>query len=391
MMAHMMSQMNDMRAEQASEREGMRMQIKSLQESFASLHATPVTTPAITPQTPTPPALPAVTVTPPSPPGQTKKKMVLPDPPRFDGNRKKYRNWRLEMEGKLRTDGCFLGSSTDQFTYIYSRLGDSPQSMAAAFYESGGPGGTRNPTRFLQYLTTTYEDPNVAQHALNNLDYMTQGKTESFAAFYPRFEKQLADAGGATWHDVVQINYLRKALNNEMKDLLVPMLHLPEDYPGFARELHNLGANVDARRATQRRAGGKAPFPSQARNVSPNQGAKHHDNKRTATPPSDPMDWEPTKISKAVQRQNKELAGKRAKWADEKEMARRRKEQRCLRCGRDGCWIAECPLLPPRRPDSRAQAHVKRSRPKLPKVEDLVDTDDDSSAQTETDDEELKE
>ena len=85
----------------------------------------------------------------------------------------------MEIEGKLRTDGCLLGSSPDQFTYIYSRLGDSPQSVAAVFYESGGPGGARNPMSFLQYLTTMYEDPNVAQHALNNLDDMTQGKTEN--------------------------------------------------------------------------------------------------------------------------------------------------------------------------------------------------------------------
>jgi hypothetical protein len=34
---------------------------------------------------------------------------------------------------------------------------------------------------------------------------------------------------------------------------------------------------------------------------------------------------------------------------------------------------------------------VKKSRPRLPEVEDLVDMDDDSSAQTETDEEELKE
>jgi len=133
------------------------------------------------------------------------------------------------MEGKLRTDGCLLGSPADRFTYIYSRLGDTPQSMAAAFYESGGTDGTCDPTDFLRYLTTTYEDPNAAQHALNNLDSMAQGRTELFTAFYPRFEKQLADAGGATWHAVVQINYLRKALNDEMKDLLVPMLHLPKD------------------------------------------------------------------------------------------------------------------------------------------------------------------
>jgi len=94
-----------METRQAHEREVTQAHIKALQETIASLQATPSTTP----QSPTPPALPTVAITPPSPPGQTKKKMTLPDPPRFDGNRKKYRNWRLEMEGKLRTDGRLLG------------------------------------------------------------------------------------------------------------------------------------------------------------------------------------------------------------------------------------------------------------------------------------------
>ena len=67
------------------------------------------------------------------------------------------------------------------------------------------------------------------------------------------------------------------------------------------------------------------------------------------------------------------------------------KEKQCLRCGRDGCWISECPLLPARRPNAPARAYVKKSSPKLPKVEDLVDTDDGPSDQTETDEEELKE
>ena len=261
------------------------------------------------------------------------------------------------MEGKLRTDGCLLGSPTDRFTYIYSRLGDTPQSMAAAFYESGGRGGGHDPTDFLRYLTTTYEDPNVAQHALNNLDSMAQGKTESFAAFYPRFEKQLADAGGATRDAVVQINYLKKALNDETKDLLVPMLHLPKDYPEFVQELHSLGANIDARRATQRRAGRRPPFTPQTRNASPDRrAAKHQSHEYTTTGPHDTMDWEPTRVSRMIQQDNPKLAGKRAKWIDEKEKERRRNEGRCFRCGRTGYTIAEYPLLLARPPPSRARA-----------------------------------
>jgi hypothetical protein len=288
--------------------------------------------------------------------------MTLPDPPRFDGNRKNYRSWKLEMEGKLRTDGCLLGPPADQFTYIYSRLGVLPQAMAAAFYESGGPGGARNPADFLRYLTSTYEDPNVAQHALNKLDEMAQGEKESFAAFYPRFEKELADAGGAAWSDAVRINYLRRVLNKEMKNYLISMLHLPKDYLGFVRELHELGANIDDQRISQRRAEKKlhvllSLFPSplslqmllattsarsysfnsssspsvwsdasELRNVSgaggthPTQRVQNTEHTGALRP--DVMDWEPTKINRAIQKQNQELAGKRAKWASEEEVQR---------------------------------------------------------------------
>jgi hypothetical protein len=101
------------------------------------------------------------------------------------------------------------------------------------------------------------------------------------------------------------------------------------------------------------------------------------------------MDWEPTKINRAIQRQNQELAGKRAKWASEEEVQRRRREGLCTRCGRKGCWSTKCPLLPPKRPNS--QTHVKRSHPKLPAIEDIVDSESDASNQTESEDRELKE
>jgi hypothetical protein len=380
MMAQLRDQMDILRTEQANERVANRAQVQALQEELAALRATPTgtTTPTSTPApetTSTPPSTPA----PPTPPVQTKKKMTLPDPPRFDGNRKNYRSWKLEMEGKLRTDGCLLGPPVDQFTYIYSRLGVLPQAMAAAFYESGGPGGARNPADFLRYLTSTYEDPNVAQHALNNLDELVQGEKESFAAFYPKFEKELADA--------VRINYLRRVLNKEMKSYLISMLHLPKDYLGFVRELHELGANIDAQTISQRRAEKKLRNLSSIGNTSPTQRVQNTEHTSALRP--DVMDWEPTKINRAIQRQNKELVGKRAKWASEEEVQRRRREGLCTRCGRKDCWSDKCPLLPFKRPNS--QTHVKRSTPKLPAIEDMVDSESDASDQTESEDEKLKE
>ncbi len=86
MLAQLMNQVNDMRADQASAREAMRTQIRVLQENVASLQGTPTTTPqSSTPPAPprvvatplgvaaTPPAPPEVTIPPPSAPGHRGK------------------------------------------------------------------------------------------------------------------------------------------------------------------------------------------------------------------------------------------------------------------------------------------------------------------------------
>jgi hypothetical protein len=96
---------------------------------------------------------------------------------------------------------------------------------------------------------------------------MTLGKTELFAALYPRLEKQIADAVGAILHDVARLNNLQKTQIDDMENLLVPMRRLLNDHPGFFQERHDSGVNGDA----QRRANERTSAP-QARNLSPGQG-----------------------------------------------------------------------------------------------------------------------
>ena len=52
------------------------------------------------------------------------------------------------------------------------------------------------------------------------------------------------------------------------------------------------------------------------------------------------MDWQPTAGR----------AGQRAKWVSEAEIARRRSNNLCLRCGASGHMINRCPYQPARRP-----------------------------------------
>jgi hypothetical protein len=290
------------------------------------------------------------------------------------------------VQNKLRTDGAAIGSTKDQFAYIFSRLDDTPKVLATTFAQNGGPEGAFNPDAFLTYLSSCYGDPNVRQTALRRLEDLRQGEKESFATFLPKFEKELAESGGAAWPDDVQINYLQRSLNQGLKGLLRTQRNMPTDYLGHIRALQELGANLDRERYQVKRStrvsGARSPSPDRIL-------AKQQKERRPSIPPQDAMDWEPTKINRAIQKQNRELVGRRAKRASEDEVQRRRREGLCTRCGRKGCWSSKCPLLPPRHPSSQTQA--KRTAPKLPAIEDMVDSESDASDQTESEDEKLKE
>lgn len=83
--------------------------------------------------------------------------------------------------------------------------------MAAAYHEQGGADGARSPEHCLDYLNWRYGDPNAKSRAMERLRASKQKPNESFATFFPKFEKELADSGGGAWDDAVQINYLEGA------------------------------------------------------------------------------------------------------------------------------------------------------------------------------------
>ena len=73
-------------------------------------------------------------------------------------------------------------------------------------------------------------------------------------------------------------------------------------------------------------------------------------------------------------------------------MERRRKEGSCFRCGRKECRIDKYPLRPAKRPvtPEAERMHIKKSEPRLPKMEDLIELDDNDSSMAEADDSKSK-
>jgi hypothetical protein len=278
----------------------------------------------------------------------------LPDPALFEGTKSLWRSWKLEVENKLAEDGEALGNELSQFRYIYSRLTGKAKESVTTFVEVAIKQGHGNTTDLLYRLDLLYGIRDRKQKALHNLHNIVQGESESFASFYPRFEKEISNADAGDWPDDSKISYLQNALNNKIKQALVnaPPSEI-DSYTKLATKCEYLSSRMELLGQWIQKRG-------------PNNSVK-----RTQAPfAQDMMEWEPTAPlttqanatnsyntknstgfpSKRLEDQ--ELLGKRAKWVGQEEMNARRYERRCLRCGRHGCRIAICPLAAPIRPSN---------------------------------------
>jgi hypothetical protein len=350
MMTQMSEQLHALRAEREDDREAVQAQIQALQSAIA--------TPTSTPQ---PPVVRPEPRRPNSGDKTTRRKPVLPDPPKFNGTRKNFRPWYLEMRAKLSLDGHSFGNDQELFAYIYARLEGTAQNMAAAYFEQGAADGGQTAEQFLDYLDKRYGDPNATARALDRLRELKQRPNESFASFLPKFEKELADSGGASWNDTVQINYLNGALNDKLVDRLISVPNLPKDFNGFTELLLTIGSRLDSQisqiRQNEKYQGEQKPKRQRA----PWQNTKE--------PTADAMDWERTRVSSAKSKQD-------AKWVSDKELQERRERRVCLRCGRKGHFIRQCNLGPAVPPIRVSRTRVKITEEDLEDPEDLEDLED---------------
>ncbi|KAM4057637.1 reverse transcriptase (RNA-dependent DNA polymerase) [Hirsutella rhossiliensis] len=303
-----------MQALAAAEREEMRSQIRILQTAVST--PTPANEP-VAPIEPMSDNTPQSIETSERIPSK-RVKPTLPDPPKFDGTRKNFRPWFLEMKAKLAVDRQAFDNKEALFAYVYSRLAGTAQNMAAAYYEQGGIDGARSPDLFLDYLNRRYGDPNAKARALDRLRSLKQKPDESFASFFPKFEKELADSGGGEWADVVQINYLEGAINNRLKSSL--------DFNSYAELLLTIGSRLDSLNFHQRQQGreqrsrkeyGRLSEPLESRQKPPSPGSP-----TTSSPP------------KSVDKRQEGPGGKQFVPLE---------ERKCYECGKLGHLAAKCP------------------------------------------------
>ena len=95
--------------------------------------------------------------------------------------------------------------------------------MAVPFAEKAAQTGLYDANSLLNYLKECYTDPDVSQRALEYLRRIRQGENEPFAAFLPRFERELMESDGAVWPDYFKVSYLKGALNIKIINYLITL------------------------------------------------------------------------------------------------------------------------------------------------------------------------
>ena len=243
---------------------------------------------------------------------------------KFDGTKTHYLSWKLEAMSKLEYDGHLIGDAKAQLAYLFMRMKPEAQLEVRAYYQAVQVQLAYTPQLFIAYLDSVYIDPNEAGRALQELRGMEQGDRETFAAFFPKFERTMAEAQMSTESDRSKINYLEGALNQDMRLAMVGKVRTT--YLEFAAELQLVGSQLEGlyqREKKSKTDRGKKGNSSSLEGKGWNGRAVANPDEKSKPP---------------------------AKWATQEEMTHRREKHLCYRCGSVEHGVRECNYGPAKRP-----------------------------------------
>ena len=118
--------------------------------------------------------------------------------------------------------------------------------MAVLFAEKAAQTGLYDANGLLNYLKECYTDPDASQRALERLRRIRQGDNELFAAFLPRFKRELMESDNAVWPNYFKVSYLKKALNTKIASCLITLNPDRQNYPNFIRVIQQTSSRLQA-------------------------------------------------------------------------------------------------------------------------------------------------
>lgn len=295
-----------------------------------------------------------------------------PDVTPYDGeNPKEYRVFRVNLRTKFVADAAYFSDDEERILYAFGRLqGKASQRMLPWVVAKEDQLPTLD--EFYKAMDQAFDDPEVQQKALVRVNTMKQGKRD-LEDFLTEFQGTMIDAGGLLWSDAQKKALLDTAVNRQLLQGTIGT-DQPESYEEYCKQLRR----INHQQIRINRLGGQGSHSS----IPPPRASKPQD--------PDSMDWEPTsaqvaalKTQVAALQQHLGMKEKgegkaRARWASESEMARRRREGSCLRCGSHEHRVRGCSLLPAQRPPTMAAAKASDHEREAAKSEEEEDREEES-------------
>lgn len=295
--------------------------------------------------------------------------------PHFDGTRSNYPSWRTAVLDIFRMDWNTFGYDDSRaFVLIYGALKSTALKKVGSFYEAGGIRGTRKPEDFIEFLDKLYLDPLRVVRANRELQAMKMRDGQRWPEFFAEWSNKLTEARGDFWDDANKISMLWNALNGDLILALAGNTQLPNNdfnkWIGMvnqvAQQLEMADTWVKQNRSTHQKRRDYG-FVNKNENYVSDDPRRIEDGPNNNVGQLDPSGDTIMGGINAMGLLRKER--QRAKWKNQDQLDRLRRERKCFRCERVGCSSKKCPLLPARNPNKR---HTQVNSMNLPDIDPSV-------------------
>ena len=251
-------------------------------------------------------------------------KARLPHPDKFDGtNKAAFPQFEGSLRAKLSIDSEVIGGEHEKVWYAFGRLSGDAAVRIYPWLSYAEKTGQFTVENIFAQMTIAFRDPHYQQKALDALNRLKQGK-RSLTDFMNDFNKLLLEAEGWGWEDSIKKGYLKAALSFRLRRAMVGVIE-SSLYDEYCTQLRTVNDQLE-------QLGEVENFQQRW-----NKNTDDVMSRINRTAPQEAMDWQPTSaVSAAVTRTNE------PRWASDDEIARRRREGLCLRCGRKGHRVRNC-------------------------------------------------
>lgn len=216
------------------------------------------------------------------------------------------------------------------------------------------------------------------------LSKLKQKDKQRFSDFFPTFDEALMGAGGESWTEESKVVWLERSLSDILTAQLTQTKLDTTDYYNAARQIEDVAYKFEHTHLFGGRLG-------------PGTGSPHADSNTSVETDAD-GDVIMNRAATSTRGRNGHRGGfndnnsrsgivaqggnrRRAKWVADSEISRRREEGLCLRCGSSGHYVADCPYLPPRAPQTSRPPLTNIRHTNIQEIPPQLEDDDEETTE----------